>query len=79
MRGVQMGRQKLKIGKHLRTKRESAGFTQSYASVVMDIPRPAISLIENGKRELTAEELWDFSLLYQFDITCFFRELLREK
>ena len=54
-----------KIGLRLRQAREYLGISQEEASEASNISRPAISLIETGKRKLDTVELMELSKLYQ--------------
>ena len=54
----------LAIGERLRNAREYLNLTQEEASKAVNIPRPALSLIENGRRKVDAVELSRFSKVY---------------
>ena len=53
------------IGAKLKAAREYVGLSQDEAAVGVGLSRPAISLIENGRRKVDAVELARFSDLYQ--------------
>tara|TARA_R110002049_G_scaffold32139_8_gene107561 strand:+ start:5034 stop:5390 length:357 start_codon:yes stop_codon:yes gene_type:complete len=53
------------IGAKLRAAREYVGLSQDEAASGVGLARPAISLIENGRRKVDAVELAKFSDLYQ--------------
>jgi transcriptional regulator with XRE-family HTH domain len=56
-----------KIGARIKDARVLAGLSQAQAAEKLDIPRPAISEIESGKRKVSVEELKQFSELYRVD------------
>ena len=53
------------LSKRLKEKREYRGFSQEEVARHLNIPRSAISLIENGSRRVSAEELSQLAKLYQ--------------
>ena len=54
----------LAIGERLKTAREYLGLTQEEVSAAVEIPRTALSQIENGRRKVDALELGRFAKLY---------------
>ncbi len=53
-----------KIGEKLRKAREYLELTQEQVAKILGVGRDAIIRIEKGSRKITAEELSDFSRLY---------------
>jgi transcriptional regulator with XRE-family HTH domain len=53
------------IAERLKQARISAGLSQENAAKILDMPRPAISEIESGKRKVSAEEIIKFSKVYK--------------
>jgi transcriptional regulator with XRE-family HTH domain len=60
------------LGQFLRRKREKAGLTQSQVADELKVPRPAISLVENGVRHVSTLEYAKLARLYGFDMNEFF-------
>jgi len=56
------------IGDRLRQAREYVEMKQEVAAEALGLPRPAISLIENGRRKVDAVELARFATLYNQSI-----------
>ncbi|UPQ75268.1 helix-turn-helix domain-containing protein [Chryseobacterium nepalense] len=54
-----------KIAERLKEARSLAGLSQENASRMLNIPRPAISEIEAGRRKVSAEEIIQFAKLYK--------------
>jgi transcriptional regulator with XRE-family HTH domain len=52
------------IGQKLKEVREYLGFSQEEVATYLGIPRPAISLIESGKRKVESTEMAKLSKLY---------------
>lgn len=59
------------IGLRLKESREYLDLSQDEAATAANIPRPAISLIEQGKRKLDSLELMALAKLYQRPIAFF--------
>lgn len=55
------------MGKRLATARDAAGLTQAQVAKILDIPRPSISEIEKGRRQVKATELYKMSATYGVD------------
>ena len=53
------------LSARLKEAREYCGFTQEEAAAHLDVPRTAISLMENGARRVGALELQRLAKLYQ--------------
>jgi transcriptional regulator with XRE-family HTH domain len=53
-----------KIGKRIKELREKAGLSQREVAIKIGIKRPTISQIENGERKISAEEILEFSNLF---------------
>lgn len=53
-----------KIGKRIKELREKAGLSQREVAIKIGIKRPTISQIENGERKISAEEILEFSKLF---------------
>ena len=53
------------IGKRIKLLRETTGLNQQQLADALEIPRPAVSQIENGERKISAEELIDLSDVFQ--------------
>lgn len=54
----------LAMGERLRKAREYLELTQEEAARAVGLPRPALSLIENGRRKVDAVELARFAKIY---------------
>src|SRR2546425_4046475 len=52
------------VGQRIQSIRERLGMTQEQVAAQLGIPRSAVSEIENGKRELSATELFKLSQLF---------------
>ncbi len=53
------------LSERLKEEREYRGFSQDEVARHLGVPRPAISLIENGSRRVSAAELSRLAKLYQ--------------
>ena len=58
-----------KIAERLKNARILSGLSQENAAKLMNLPRPAISEIESGKRKVSAEEIIMFSKVYKVDVS----------
>lgn len=58
---------RLEIATRLKKARELSGLSQAQVAKKLNVPRPAISEIEAGRRKVSAEELGQFSQLYKVD------------
>ena len=56
---------RVSLSARLKETREYCGFTQEEVAAHLDVPRTAISLIENGARRVGALELQRLAKLYQ--------------
>ena len=54
-----------KIAERLKQARTMAGLSQDNAAKILELPRPAISEIESGRRKVSAEEIIQFAKLYK--------------
>ena len=61
----------LTLGAKLREAREYVGLKQEQVAKHMELPRTAVSEIENGRRSVSAIELKKFARLYQRPVTWF--------
>lgn len=61
------------IGLWLRKARESLGLSQAEVAEEVGLPRPAISLIESGRRSVSSLELAKFADLYRRPLSYFLR------
>ena len=59
------------LAQRLREAREYLGLSQEVVAAKLDIPRPAISAIESGKRRVSSLELKQFATLYRRSVTYF--------
>lgn len=59
------------LGARLREAREYLGLSQDDVAKTIDLPRPAVSLIESGRRRVDALELKKFASLYQRSVSYF--------
>lgn len=59
------------LGAKLREAREYVGLKQEQVAQHMELPRTAVSEIENGRRRLSAIELKRLARLYQRSVTWF--------
>lgn len=57
------------IATRLRMARELAGLSQSQVAKFIGLKRPAISEIEAGRRKVSADEIVEFSEIYDVDIS----------
>lgn len=73
-----MNKGKIKIGIVLRELRIKNGLTQEEVAQILDIPRPAISQIEQGKRGVKSEELYKLAQLFNKSLS-FFEAIMEEK
>jgi transcriptional regulator with XRE-family HTH domain len=53
-----------KLGKHIKELRKQKSISQQTLATMLDIPRPAISQIENGSRTISADELVNLSKIF---------------
>lgn len=60
---------RLEICQRLRAAREHAGLSQGQAAKMLNIQRPTISEIEAGRRKVSAEEISQFSDLYDVSVS----------
>lgn len=56
------------VHERLRLAREHAGLSQGQVARKLDMHRPTISEIEAGRRRVTADELREFSRLYDVSV-----------
>ena len=56
--------ERIKMAEILKQTREYLGFSQEEVANYLEIPRPAVSLIESGKRKVDSVELAKLSKLY---------------
>ena len=56
------------IAQRLRLAREQAGLSQGQVAKMLNMHRPTISEIEAGRRRVAAEELADFSRIYEVSV-----------
>lgn len=63
--------QRQEMASRLKEAREYLGFSQEDIATAMNIPRPAISRIESGQRNVEALELEQFSRLYNRSVQYF--------
>lgn len=66
-----MDSQRLEMAARLKEAREYLGLSQEEVANALNIPRPAISRIESGQRNVEALELEQFSRLYTRSIEYF--------
>jgi transcriptional regulator with XRE-family HTH domain len=67
--GVYMGNPEMKLlGSKIKILRKKKGYSQDYLARMLGISRTSMSLIEQGKRKTSAEELFRLSEVYQ--VTC---------
>ena len=67
--GTEMDRQLL--GSRLKEAREYLELSQDEVAKALDLPRTAISMVENGQRKVDAIELKKFAKIYQRPINYF--------
>ena len=65
MSNVNIKSEREEIAERVKQARLSAGLSQENAAKILDMPRPAISEIESGKRKVSAEEIIKFSKVYK--------------
>lgn len=56
------------VADRLRLAREQAGLSQGQVAKMLDMHRPTISEIEAGRRRVAAEELAEFSRIYEVSV-----------
>ncbi|MGH9888463.1 MAG: helix-turn-helix domain-containing protein, partial [bacterium] len=56
------------VAARLREARKLAGLSQQQTATLLGLHRPTISEIEAGRRKVSAEELRDFSKLYEIGV-----------
>ena len=56
------------VAGRLRIAREQAGLSQGQVAKMLDMHRPTISEIEAGRRRVAAEELAEFSHIYEVSV-----------
>lgn len=56
------------VAERLRLAREQAGLSQGQVAKLLDMHRPTISEIEAGRRRVAAEELREFSRIYEVSV-----------
>lgn len=59
---------KINLGERIRVIRKNLGYSQEEVAHRLSLPRPSISQIERGERELSAEELADLSEFFRMSI-----------
>ena len=59
---------KKQIAENLKLARELSGLSQSQAAKVLEISRPTISEIEQGRRNVTGAEIKQFADVYGVDV-----------
>ncbi len=59
---------KKKIAERLKLARDLSGLSQSQAAKILNMSRPTISEIEQGRRNVTGAELKEFSNIYDVDV-----------
>lgn len=62
------------IGPRIRTLREHAGYSQSFVAKELGISQPALSQLEQGKRDVSSTELWQLADLFGVEWGAFFNE-----
>lgn len=67
MESDNLNSKRLEIATRLKKARELSGLSQAQVAKKLNVPRPAISEIEAGRRKVSAEELGQFSKLYKVD------------
>ncbi len=67
-----------RLAQRLREVREYLGLSQEFVAVQTNIPRPAISAIEHGKRRVEALELEALARLFKYPVTYFLDGALEE-
>lgn len=68
-----MSAKEKELGQRIREARESLGLTQAQVAEALQIPRPAVSLLERGKREIRMVELESLARLFCQEPGDFFR------
>ena len=56
------------IGERIKKFREKYGLTQENLAKMLNIPRPSVSQIESGQREITSSELAKLSQIFQISV-----------
>ena len=56
------------LAERLRFAREQAGLSQGQVARMLDLHRPTVSEIEAGRRRVVAEELVEFSRIYEVSV-----------
>lgn len=64
---------KRRVGKRIKSLREWRGLSQQEVADYLGIHRPSITEIEHGRRNVSAQELYGLSLLFELAIKEFFR------
>ncbi len=64
----------VKLGQRIRLAREKANLSQDQVAKHLGIHRPAVTLIESGKRKIDSLELLKFSYLVKEDVATFLQE-----
>lgn len=66
-----MAKTRKQLGERLRVAREEAGLSQEQVAQHLNVPRPAISLIERGQRRVEALELARLAKLFKRPLSHF--------
>ena len=69
----------IKLGRQLRTARETRGLSQQAAADALGVPRTAITQIELGKRSVSTLELAKLAECYLRPVSHFFKEAVDEE
>jgi len=64
------------IGRNVKLYRKKSGLTQEEMSKHLNIPRPSFTLIESGKRNLTAVELFRLSIVIGKSPSAIFKDIV---
>lgn len=59
---------KKEIAERLKLARDLSGLSQAQAAKILDMSRPTVSEIEQGRRNVTGAELKEFSNIYDVDV-----------
>lgn len=73
-----MIREQAKLAQKLKAAREAAGLSQEDVAEKLDLPRPAISQMENGNRKVQALELARLAKLYGKSLSDFADEAAKD-